>query len=71
METSKLSDYFYLACDRIHQVIDDLYESLHDEDGAPLLSSDEVDQAMEGIKSSIYQELDLIKSIIDEYEGKQ
>lgn len=71
METSKLSDYFYLACDRIHQVIDDLYESLHDEDGGPLLSSDEVDQAMEGIKSSIYQELDLIKSIIDEHEGQQ
>jgi len=71
METSKLSEYFFLACDRIHQVIDDLFESLHDEKGQPLLKSEEVEQAMEGIKSAIYQELDLIKSVVDEYESKQ
>ena len=71
METSKLSEYFFLACDRIHQVIDDLYESLHDEDGEALLKAEEVEQAMEGIKSAIYQELDLIKSVVDEYESKQ
>ena len=71
METSKLSEYFFLACDRIHQVIDDLYESLHDEDGESLLKAEEVEQAMEGIKSAIYQELDLIKSVVDEYESKQ
>ncbi len=71
METSKLSQYFYLACDRIHQVIDDLFESLHDENGEPLLKSEEVEQAMEGIKSAIYQELDLIKSVVDEYESEQ
>ena len=69
METSKLSDYFFLACDRIHQVIDDLYESLHDEEGQPLLKSEDLEQAMEGIKSAIYQELDLIKSVVDEYES--
>jgi hypothetical protein len=71
METSKLSDYFFLACDSIHQVIDDLYESLHDEEGQALLKAEEVEQAMEGIKSAIYQELDLIKSVVDEYESEQ
>jgi len=71
METSKLSDYFFLASDRIHQVIDDLYESLHDEEGQALLKAEEVEQAMEGIKSAIYQELDLIKSVVDEYESEQ
>ena len=71
METSKLSDYVYLACDRIHQVIDDLYEALHDEEGKPLLSTDDVEQAMDGIKTSVYQELDLIKAVIDEYESEQ
>jgi hypothetical protein len=71
MERSKLSEYFYIACDRIHQVIDDLFESLHDEKGEPLMSTDQVEKAMEGVRSALYQELDLIKTIVDEYESEQ
>jgi hypothetical protein len=71
METSKLSEYFYLACDRIHQVIDDLFESLHDEEGKPLLTTEQVEEAMEGVKGALYQELDLIKTIVDEYESQR
>ena len=71
MERSKLSEYFYIACDRIHQVIDDLFESLHDENGEPLMTTEQVEKAMEGVRAALYQELDLIKSIVDEYESEQ
>jgi len=71
MERSKLSEYFYIACDRIHQVIDDLFESLHDEKGEPLMTTEQVEKAMEGVRAALYQELDLIKSIVDEYEREQ
>lgn len=71
MELSKLSWYYHHACDRIHEIIDDLYEALHKEEGIPLEMTAEVEEAMEGIKSAIYQELDLIKSVVDEYESKQ
>ena len=70
MKTSKVSEYFYIACDRIHQVIDELYESLHDEEGNALLSSDQIEESMEGVKNAVYQELDLIKSIVEEYESR-
>ena len=71
MERSKLSEYFYIACDRIHQVIDDLFESLHDEKGEPIMTTEQVEKAMEGVRAALYQELDLIKSIVDEYESEQ
>ena len=71
MELSKLSWYYHHACDRIHEIIDDLYEALHKEEGIPLEMTGEVEEAMEGIKSAIYQELDLIKSVVDEYESEQ
>ncbi len=70
MKTSKVSEYFYIACDRIHQIIDELYESLHDEEGIALLSSDQIEESMEGVKNAVYQELDLIKSIVEEYESR-
>ncbi len=70
METSKLSSYYYLACDRIHQVVDDLYEAVHDEVGLPVETSEEVEEAIDGVKSLIWHEIDLIKSAVDEFEGK-
>ena len=71
MELSKLSWYYHHACDRIHEIIDDLYEALHKEEGIPLELTGEVEQAMEGVKTAIYQELDLIKSAVDEHESEQ
>lgn len=70
MEISKLSWMFHLACDRIHQTIDDLYEALHDESGVPMQNWDQVEEAMEEVKTAIYHELDLIKSSIDEHESE-
>tara|TARA_R100001086_G_C11650546_1_gene207259 strand:+ start:268 stop:492 length:225 start_codon:yes stop_codon:yes gene_type:complete len=71
METSKLSWYYHHACDRIHQVIDDLYEDLHKETGIPKEELSLVEEAMEGVKAAIYQELDLIKSVVDEHQSDQ
>ena len=70
METSKLSWYYYHACDKIHEIVDDLYEALHKEEGIPLELTGEVEEAMEGVKTAIYHELDLIKSAVDEHESE-
>jgi len=70
METSKLSWYYFYACDRIHDIIDDLYEALHKETGLPKEKLSHVEEAMEGVKAAIYQELDLIKTAVDEHENK-
>lgn len=69
METSKLSWYYHHACDKIHEVIDDLYEALHEETGIPKEELRLVEDAMEGVKTAIYQELDLIKTVVDEHQS--
>ena len=69
METSKLSWYYHHACDKIHEVIDDLYEALHEETGIPKEELRWVEDAMEGVKTAIYQELDLIKTVVDEHQS--
>lgn len=68
METSKLSEMFFVACDRIHQVVDDLYEALHEDKGLPKENWSQVEEVMDDVKAAIYQELDLIKSLLDEHE---
>jgi len=70
MELSKLSWYYHHACDRIHEIIDDLYEALHKEEGIPLELTGEVEEAMEGVKTAIYHELDLINTAVDEHESE-
>ena len=71
MEISKLSWYYYHACDKIHEIVDDLYEALHKEEGVPMELTGEVEEAMEGVKTAIYHELDLIKSAVDEHESEE
>jgi|DEB0MinimDraft_10_1074344.scaffolds.fasta_scaffold14199_3 predicted RecB family endonuclease len=71
METFRLSSYYLIACDRVHQVMDDLYEALHDEDGKPLTDLESVIDIVSSSRKEIYEELDIIKSIVAEYEGIQ
>lgn len=71
MEISKLSWYYFHACDKIHEIVDDLYENLHKEKGEPVEMSGEVEEAMEGVKTAIYHELDLIKAAVDEHERNE
>ena len=70
MEISKLSWYYYHACDKIHEIVDDFYEALHKEEGVPMELTGEVEEAMEGVRTAIYHELDLIKSAVDEHESE-
>jgi len=71
MKTSRLSQLFFIACDRIHQAVDDLYEAIHDESGAPIKTGDDVEEALSELKTSVYQELDLIKTAVDEFHEEQ
>lgn len=69
MEKSKLSFYYYLACDRIHQIVDDLYEAVHDEVGGPVEASEDVERALGDVKTLIWHEIDLIRSAVDEHNS--
>ena len=71
MEPSKISSYYLLACDRVHQVVDELYEYLHDENGEPIKELESVVAFVTSSRKQIHEELDLIKSIVSEYESLQ
>ena len=59
---------FHFACSRIHDTVDDMYEALHNEEGSPVESMKDVYEVVQEAKRNIYEELDLIKTIIDEHE---
>lgn len=67
MEKSKLSFFYHLACDRVHDAIDNLYESLHNEDGEPILESDIINSSTEAVSNVVREELSIIKTALDEY----
>lgn len=71
MEPSRISSYYLMACDRVHQVVDELYESLHNEKGEPIKDLESVVDFVTASRKQIYEELDLIKSIVSEYESSQ
>ena len=71
MEISRVSSYYFFACDRVHEVMDDLYESLHDKDGNPITDLESVIDVVASSRKEIYEELDMIKSIVAEYEDIQ
>lgn len=72
MEKSKLSFFYHLACDRAHVLLDDLYESLHDEDGNPVLEAEVINTSIDAVSNVIREELSIIKSALDEHtEGKR
>ena len=70
MDPYKLSEYYCIACDRVHAVIDDLYETLHDDEGKPVDDVSDVVEIVIKARKSIAEELDLIRSIITEYAEK-
>tara|TARA_R100000149_G_C5833812_1_gene108387 strand:- start:64 stop:291 length:228 start_codon:yes stop_codon:yes gene_type:complete len=72
MEKSKLSFYYHLACDRVHIVLDDLYESLHDDDGDPIMDPALIESSIQAASSVINEELSIIKTALDEHsEGRE
>jgi hypothetical protein len=71
MKISRLSELYFIACSRIHETIDELYEALHDESGVPISERETVTEAISELKTALYYELDLIKSATDEHASEQ
>ncbi len=67
MEISKLSWYYATACDRVHTVVDEFYETGHTEEGLPQECQHIKAQAIERVTENIDEELSLIKSALDEH----
>jgi hypothetical protein len=57
-----LSEKFSIACQMIHVHTDKLYETLHDDDGNPILEPELVIRALREFRTSISMEMDLIKT---------
>ena len=71
MKPEKLSGLYNLSCLNAHDLIDELYESVHTNDGDPLVTSEEVKAIRQKFLSKIRQELELIQSAADEASGLQ
>jgi|TARA_A200000159_G_C7332361_1_gene343539 hypothetical protein len=55
-------------------MLDELYESLHDSDGNPIIDQEIVDASIEAVSDVIREELNIIKSALDEHiesKGKE
>lgn len=69
MQPDRISELFHIACARSQEVLVDLYEDLHDDDGEPIIYEDtdwvkvRVQQAVKEIRT----ELSLINSAVEEF----
>jgi len=66
MKPQKLSELYCLACYNAHELLDELYESVHLPDGSPLVDPSEVKSVRQRYLMKIRQELELIQSASDE-----
>lgn len=66
MKPQKLSELYCLACSNAHKLLDELYESVHNPDGTPIVSSEEVKSVRQKFLAKIRHELELIQSASDE-----
>lgn len=54
-----------------HKLLDELYESVHTNDGDPLITPEEIKAVRQSFLAKIRQELDLIQTAADEYGEMQ
>ncbi len=66
MEKQKLSKLYSIATMNAHELIDELYESIHDKKGDPISSPDEIKILKQSYTAKIRQELDLIQTSANE-----
>lgn len=70
MNSEKLSQMYSLATERMHQLISDLYEDLHKDNGEPKDTEAQVTLETNKVIRALRSELDLIKtSVIEYYES--
>lgn len=70
MKPEKLSELYSLACLNSHELLDELYESVHTPDGDPLVTPEELKQVKQKYLAKIRHELELIQSASEEYNEK-
>jgi hypothetical protein len=64
MDTESVSKDFFNACAMMHRMIDELYESLHDSYGNPLMDEDEIMHLTKAFKNKMRLELDMVKPFL-------
>ena len=62
-----LSRSFSVATNRIHDVITELYDGLHDEDGTPIHSVEDVYEMIRSVRQLINIEFDMVVSAAKEF----
>ena len=67
MDEVKLSEMYSLATQRMHTIITELYESLHDEGGKPKTTEGAIIIETSKISKAFKEELSLIKDAQKEY----
>ena len=68
MKNSKVSETYFIACERIHNAADMLYESLHEDDGEALTELEDVLIQIKSFRDWVNIEIDLVREICKEYE---
>lgn len=66
MKLKELSRLYNLSCLNAHDLLDELYESVHTNDGDPLVTPDEIKAVRQKFLIKIRQELELIQTAVDE-----
>lgn len=68
MNEAKLSEMYSLATQRMHAIITELYENLHDDGGKPKTGEGAIIIEISKIAKTFKEELSLIKSAQKEYD---
>lgn len=66
MDSAKLSHLYFIASSRSTEVLNELYENLHNKEGVPIDEYDEVKALVQSAIKEIRQELSLIYSAVEE-----
>jgi hypothetical protein len=69
MELKRLSKGYFDGCHRIHILIDEMYEKLHDDDGNPITDPVTISNSITATMKVLRLETDFIKAMVQEYQG--
>ena len=71
MAKIELSEKYFIACNRMHQEIDELYELIHGKNGDPVFDETLIQTLIQSSMRSISIEMDLIKSCCFEHNDNE
>ena len=69
MNKNKVSETYFIACERIHDAADMLYESLHNDDGNAVTEFNEVLNKIKDFRDWVNIEIDLVREACKEHEN--